>query len=112
MWPKLPAAPDSGSLPADEVRKPASDAGNEEEQETSWEEWPVQAKLAMMLDYLRQTYHYCIFCGCQVSFAHSFGSCCDLLPCSIVGNLYLADASVMCADEFKICILQPRSKIH
>lgn len=35
--------------------------------EASWEDWPVQAKLAHVLNHLRQSYCYCLYCGCQVS---------------------------------------------
>ena len=64
MWPPVPpvAVVDGASAGVDD----SADAGEKEEQEPSWEDWPVQAKLAMVLDHLRQNYHYCIFCGCQV----------------------------------------------
>ncbi|DBB01251.1 TPA: hypothetical protein ACH3X1_001120 [Trebouxia sp. C0004] len=68
MWPPSPvAAVESDTLQENEALD-SSSAVKEVAQEPSWEDWPVQAKLALVLDYLRQTHHYCIFCGCQVSF--------------------------------------------
>ena len=65
MWPIVPLAPKA--FDAGDAKGTDAEAEPVEEQEPSWEDWPVQAKLATVLDYLRQTYQYCIFCGCQVS---------------------------------------------
>lgn len=69
MWPQQLPAPGTESPRGDERGNIDTDADEEVQQEASWEDWPVQAKLAMVLDHLRQNYHYCIFCGCQVSIA-------------------------------------------
>ena len=62
LWP-----PESRQMPeddqeaAEDIPKTAAEADQQ-----AWEELPVQARLAEALDYLRQRYHYCLFCGCQV----------------------------------------------
>ena len=66
LWPKAPIAA------ADPTQPAAEEPGAEQEDgtadaEPSWEDWPVQAKLAFVLYHLRQSYCYCLFCGCQVS---------------------------------------------
>lgn len=70
MWPPPPVAPDADAPAGNDVQTGNTDAvdcGNVAQDDAMpWEEWPVQAKLAMVLDHLRQSYHYCIFCGCQV----------------------------------------------
>ena len=66
MWPKVPPVGQSDIPVAGSGDEADTDRGDE--QELSWEDWPVQAKLAMVLDYLRQQYYYCSFCGCQVTF--------------------------------------------
>ena len=48
----------------------AQDTAGVEQASSAWEDWPVHAKLAMVLDHLRQTYHYCFFCACQVRTMH------------------------------------------
>lgn len=69
MWPQPPAAAvESDAIQENEAQDSSTSAVEEVAQEPSWEDWPVQAKLALVLDYLRQMYHYCIFCGSQVSF--------------------------------------------
>lgn len=69
MWPPPPVVPDADSPPVSTgVQTGSTDAPpNKDALQDSmpWEDWPVQAKLAMVLDYLRQSYHYCLFCGCQ-----------------------------------------------
>lgn len=68
MWPQAPVPPpQADTSQAGEGQGGVSDDGDTAPREASWEDWPVQAKLAMVLDHLRQTHHYCIFCGCQVS---------------------------------------------
>lgn len=69
MWPPPPVAPDAEAAAGNDVQTGNTDAADCEDvaqDAVPWEDWPVQAKLAMVLDYLRQSYHYCIFCGCQV----------------------------------------------
>ena len=66
MWPQAPAAPCQLDT-SGEGQEGVLGGGDKAPLEASWEDWPVQAKLAMVLDHLRQTHHYCIFCGCQVS---------------------------------------------
>lgn len=70
MWPPAPIIPDADDPPeGSDAQSSSIDAEvNEEPSQdlSAWEDWPVQAKLAMVLDYLRQSYQYCIFCGCQV----------------------------------------------
>ncbi|KAL3141086.1 G patch domain-containing protein 11 [Trebouxia sp. C0009 RCD-2024] len=69
MWPPATVVPDADVPPvSSDVHTGSADAEDNEEasqDSLAWEDWPVQAKLAMVLDYLRQSYHYCIFCGCQ-----------------------------------------------
>lgn len=69
MWPPAPIIPDADDPPeGSDAQSSSIDAEvNEEPSQdlSAWEDWPVQAKLAMVLDYLRQSYQYCIFCGCQ-----------------------------------------------
>lgn len=69
MWPPPPVVPDADAPAGNDAQTGNTDAHGSEDtaqDAVSWEDWPVQAKLAMVLDYLRQSYHYCIFCGCQV----------------------------------------------
>ncbi len=77
MWPQPPAAIESDTPQEDEAQDSSMSAVEEVAQEPSWEDWPVQAKLALVLDYLRQMHHYCIFCGSQVSFVCRAGLECD-----------------------------------
>lgn len=76
MWPQQLPAPGTESPRGDERGNIDTDADEEVQQEASWEDWPVQAKLAMVLDHLRQNYHYCIFCGCQYSDAEDMSTNC------------------------------------
>lgn len=69
MWPPPSVAPGADAPADNDAQADHTDAqGNEDTAQDAepWEDWPVQAKLAMVLDYVRQTYHYCLFCGCQV----------------------------------------------
>ena len=69
MWPPPPVVPDADAVAGSAAQTGNTDVLDDEDtaqHAVSWEDWPVQAKLAMLLDYLRQNYHYCIFCGCQV----------------------------------------------
>ena len=78
MWPQPPAAAvDSDDLQDNEAQDSSISAVEEVASEPSWETWPVEAKLALVLDYLRQTHHYCIFCGSQVSFVCRADLQCD-----------------------------------
>ena len=67
MWPPPPVSPDADAPAGNETGNTnAHDSEDTAQHAGLWEDWPVQAKLAMVLDYLRQSYQYCIFCGCQV----------------------------------------------
>jgi len=78
MWPQPPAAAvESDTIQENEAQDSSTSAVEEVAQEPSWEDWPVQAQLALVLDYLRQTHHYCIFCGSQVSFVCRADLKCD-----------------------------------
>jgi hypothetical protein len=44
----------------------AGENEDEEEEPEGWQALPLSEKLQDILGYLRSTYHYCIFCGCQV----------------------------------------------
>lgn len=69
MWPPPPVVPDADAPAGSDAQTGNADAhgsADTAQDAVSWEDWPVQAKLAMVLDHLRQSYHYCIFCGCQV----------------------------------------------
>ena len=62
LWPPEPKQmPEDDQEAAEDIPKTAAEADQQ-----AWEELPVQARLAEALDYLRQRYHYCLFCGCQV----------------------------------------------
>ncbi|DBA96331.1 hypothetical protein WJX82_007548 [Trebouxia sp. C0006] len=77
MWPQPPAAAvESDAIQENEAQDSSTSAVEEVAQEPSWEDWPVQAKLALVLDYLRQTYHYCIFCGSQYGDEHDMSANC------------------------------------
>ena len=68
MWPVPPAVPDAGApAGSDPDTADAQQDGNAQQSADTWEDQPVHAKLAAVLDHLRQTYHYCLYCGCQVS---------------------------------------------
>lgn len=74
MWPSPPPVNDDAQADKHAESGNADDSGKAdvegsedvEQGSSTWVDWPVHAKLAMVLDHLRQTYHYCIFCGCQV----------------------------------------------
>ena len=69
MWPHARVEADADGPAGNDAQTGSADAHDSEntaQDAVPWEDWPVQAKLAMVLDYLRQNYHYCIFCGCQV----------------------------------------------
>eukprot|EP00891_Asterochloris_glomerata_P005400 jgi/Astpho2/5400/Aster-07352 len=62
LWPPEPKQmPEDDQEAAEDIPKTAAEADQQ-----AWEELPVQARLAEALDYLRQRYHYCLFCGCQI----------------------------------------------
>ena len=43
-----------------------ADQAEEEPDPDAWESLPTERKLADVLGYLRNSHHYCLFCGCQV----------------------------------------------
>ena len=61
--------------------EPQPAAAEEEEVELdpdSWESQPAEQKLADVLQYLRQSHLYCLFCGCQVcNTSTRFATCCS-----------------------------------
>ena len=44
-----------------------AEQAEEEPDPDAWESLPTERKLADVLGYLRNSHHYCLFCGCQVT---------------------------------------------
>lgn len=68
LWPAVPVT--AADMPDPSAQQQPEEQDVETSSvalEASWEDWPVQAKLAHVLDHLRQSYCYCLYCGCQVS---------------------------------------------
>lgn len=89
LWPQPPPAVDPEQGP--EQEESPEGGGVDAVDESSWEDWPVQAKLAFVLDHLRQTYSYCLYCGCQVGLLHSLLS----LPLACASSFGFAKALSM-----------------
>lgn len=101
LWPVVPIIADDmpeASANLEEADQEAADP------EPTWEDWPVQTKLAHVLDHLRQSYCYCLYCGCQVcemrdsscfSFRESTILCRHMLPMPRILHA-LAGMQVVC----------------
>ena len=92
LWPPEPRQmPENDQEAAEDIPKTAAEADQQ-----AWEELPVQARLAEALDYLRQGYHYCLFCGCQVCVSATF--CCRNKHC-LFQNICWYTAHLQYEDE-------------
>lgn len=66
LWPPLPSEPDSPSAEKDgaSTGQSAPDIGADQEADP-WEMQSATQRLTEVTQYLRDRYHYCIYCGCQ-----------------------------------------------